>query len=779
MKATAFMLVLSMFLLSTAAMAGEAATEVTRTDVSHVILTDRPVSRGAKADVPGLMSYQGTLTDPSGVALDTTVDMAFSIYTDSTGGSLIWTETQTAVVVSSGMFNVLLGRVNSISDTVFKDPERWIGVQVGADPEADTAEYARSGGGGGGWVDDGSVIRLETDTDSVGIGTTSPKARLHVQAWGSIAVIGRRGTAGNSGHLGTEFAGVYGYDQKEMELGYGVWGESEQGWGVFGRCLDNGNYGFLGARLCGVKGLHLDSGNLGYLGLDSCGVFGYSETSYAGYFDGHVHVSGNMGIGTMNPIKKLHVVGDDTLGSVMIAPDESGTGDDAELVLAEDDDGTYSMNVKYDGGVNQLQIFGTSLSTLYGPHVVVERNSGDVGIGTTSPDARLDVAGGQWDLNTTEGDFKIGDDTYRLKMGVATGGGGAGSAGIRVQGGLERLILGAGSSEVLEIDTSGTVKIGSSSQDGYVHLYSNGTPDPVVRLGDSMSGAAEGSVRLYTPSGECHTSLLPVLAGGSEAGSIVLNGYGDFGPPDGIWLMGDDLSGEPGLDIFGSSRLVRFRMSETGTSSVVLPSDAISANEMFDEPGVASHTGSGITLTGGVEVQLSRSITCPTDGYVLVMGTCEVSVTHSTGTISNAYFGVSDVSTSFPTNQDIELRLSSAAPSASYDFPVTVHGLFQVGPGTNTFYFLAQEVSGAFITLDTQLSLVFVPTAYGTVSPTLAVEPSIPDEQAQRDLPLTPADISVEQAEAAAFNAARIGRELAAMRAELESLKREVENRNR
>jgi hypothetical protein len=37
-----------------------------------------------------------------------------------------------------------------------------------------------SGGGGGGWVDDGDVVRLETDTDSVGIGTTSPEARLDI-----------------------------------------------------------------------------------------------------------------------------------------------------------------------------------------------------------------------------------------------------------------------------------------------------------------------------------------------------------------------------------------------------------------------------------------------------------------------------------------------------------------------------------------------------------------------------------------------------------------------
>lgn len=37
-----------------------------------------------------------------------------------------------------------------------------------------------TGGGSGGWVDDGTVVRLATTTDSVGIGTASPAKRLHV-----------------------------------------------------------------------------------------------------------------------------------------------------------------------------------------------------------------------------------------------------------------------------------------------------------------------------------------------------------------------------------------------------------------------------------------------------------------------------------------------------------------------------------------------------------------------------------------------------------------------
>jgi len=113
------------------------------------------LSTTALADVPGLMSYQGTLTDSNGVALDTAVSVVFSIYTDSVGGTQVWTETQSAVQVSQGLFNVLLGSATTIPDTVFDDPSRWLGIQVGGDSELVPRQrlvavgYAfRSAGGG-------------------------------------------------------------------------------------------------------------------------------------------------------------------------------------------------------------------------------------------------------------------------------------------------------------------------------------------------------------------------------------------------------------------------------------------------------------------------------------------------------------------------------------------------------------------------------------------------------------------------------------------------------
>jgi len=90
----------------------------------------------ATADAPTLMQYQGYLTDEWGVPLNDTLSMTFKICSDPTPeGSVIWSETQADVIVTNGLFNVLLGSVNPVVDTVFAETERWLGITVAPDPE--------------------------------------------------------------------------------------------------------------------------------------------------------------------------------------------------------------------------------------------------------------------------------------------------------------------------------------------------------------------------------------------------------------------------------------------------------------------------------------------------------------------------------------------------------------------------------------------------------------------------------------------------------------------
>lgn len=89
------------------------------------------------ADVPHMINYQGYLTDTGGEALDTTVAMTFTMYDAATLGTQLWTETQPACSVREGLFNVLLGSVSAIPNSVFEDTVVWLGITVGGDSEMD------------------------------------------------------------------------------------------------------------------------------------------------------------------------------------------------------------------------------------------------------------------------------------------------------------------------------------------------------------------------------------------------------------------------------------------------------------------------------------------------------------------------------------------------------------------------------------------------------------------------------------------------------------------
>ena len=47
----------------------------------------------AHTAIPQTINYQGYLTDPQGTAIDGNVSIVFSIYSQATGGTALWTET--------------------------------------------------------------------------------------------------------------------------------------------------------------------------------------------------------------------------------------------------------------------------------------------------------------------------------------------------------------------------------------------------------------------------------------------------------------------------------------------------------------------------------------------------------------------------------------------------------------------------------------------------------------------------------------------------------------
>lgn len=88
------------------------------------------LAAGAQAQVPQVINYQGQLTDASGNPANGTFTMIFKIFDAASGGSQLYTETQ-SVTVSNGVFNVLIGSVTPVPLNLFDSgTERHLEVTV-------------------------------------------------------------------------------------------------------------------------------------------------------------------------------------------------------------------------------------------------------------------------------------------------------------------------------------------------------------------------------------------------------------------------------------------------------------------------------------------------------------------------------------------------------------------------------------------------------------------------------------------------------------------------
>jgi hypothetical protein len=137
------------------------------------------------SEIPQIINYQGHLTDAAGVPLNDIYDMAFAIYDVAENGTPVWQETHADVQVSNGLFSVRLGSIdptgNPLTEAVFDESSRWLGITVGEGTEMSrrtqftSVPYAFSDDD---WTKDGdNIYRMDGD---VGIGTPTPDEKLTV-----------------------------------------------------------------------------------------------------------------------------------------------------------------------------------------------------------------------------------------------------------------------------------------------------------------------------------------------------------------------------------------------------------------------------------------------------------------------------------------------------------------------------------------------------------------------------------------------------------------------
>jgi len=396
--------------------------------------------------------------------------------------------------------------------------------------------------------------------------------------------------------------------------------------------------------------------------------------------------------------------------------------------------------------------------------------AGDVGIGTTSPnyDVHFHRSGGALNYllmtNGTTGTSVLDG----LQIGIN----GPGNAFIN-QNETATLSFATDGKYRGRFDSDGTFELGNNIADGEFELYRNGSTGAVIHGYPISYG---GRFDVQDEAGNVAIKLEADSAG--EGGRIWVGQDATPYDDEGIDINGSwGITGEPALRINGTSRDAHFRMDLVGDSSVQLPQDAIGAYEIEDEVGAAAMQTNGFaTLTGSYAGIASQTIEAPTAGYALVLVTAQANVSHTTGTPSTGFFGVSTSGTSLSNELDIEVEIDNLVDSGTFKYPVACHSIFSVSAGSNTFYFVGRTTGGAWTVYDYQISVIFIPTEYGTIQlPTALRAEAEPDEAAVSSGPLTPADIAAERAQSEAANRERIERELSEIRTRLVELEGELQ----
>lgn len=337
-------------------------------------------------------------------------------------------------------------------------------------------------------------------------------------------------------------------------------------------------------------------------------------------------------------------------------------------------------------------------------------------------------------------------------------------------------------------NTGGPLQLrGIGAERATIEIYSNNDIRRVLLSDDSARSG--GALNLFGAAEEIFFRIEPDFDNGGGFMSIARNDGGITGFEFDGNLFGSE---NPRMTISGDSGSIIFEPGQDDDNTVRLPLGAINSTEMLNEPGVAESFNIGsVTLTqdsGTIDVLSSVTIQAPSDGFVLVIGSAELSIAHDAGISSSVNFGVSAINSSFSNNNtDLETRIPSTAATGTYDHVVTSHSIFTASEGANTYYLLGDLNNAAPVgagVLDQQLSVIFIPTAYGAaglqnnLQTGLQTGQNIPDEYAPVAVPMTQLDILTEQNASLQADNARQQRELDEMRAQVELIMRELNNSN-
>ena len=333
------------------------------------------------AQVPRQINYQGYLTNPGGTPVNATVSMVFGLYAAPSGAAAaLHSETQN-VVVTNGVFNVLIGAQPGQPLALAFDVPYWLGVKVAADAEMTPRQAVAAAGYAiraasaealaveavvpGSQVADGSVSAAKLASNGCINGQV---LKYDGAAWACAA-----DTDTNSGGTVTSITAGAGLTGGTITttgtIGLGTVPVANGGTGQT-TLTNNGIVYGKGASSVGVT-------VAGAAGQLLAGTAGAPAWTGSPTLSGNLSVGGSVGVG-VTPASRFHVNGTSWFqGDTTPLPAGAGKG----------------IAIGYADSISTGYIYGFNYGNFTPTNLALNGPGGNVGIGTLTPVAKLEVVG--------------------------------------------------------------------------------------------------------------------------------------------------------------------------------------------------------------------------------------------------------------------------------------------------------------------------------------------------------------------------------------------------
>jgi hypothetical protein len=421
--------------------------------------------------------------------------------------------------------------------------------------------------------------------------------------------------------------------------------------------------------------------------------------------DGNGYFSGDLGIGTTSPDEKLDVAGKvQVTGTSLTVLNNSDP-----VVTVSDTDTNYRGSMRWLSSSNVLEFFTRYAGTYYTNNLVLDR--GKVGIGTSTPNAKLDVQGTQGQL------FSVTDDLSGSIFAVSDISG-VPILDVNSNGTIQFSDLGAGT---LVTDANGNISVSSGGGSGgpYLPLTAGST---VPLTGDLylessstdvvMSGNGSGAFTIDNTTGQ-----IAFKANGSTVQSMVITSS-QISLNERVAVNTTTMNSVNKLEVNGQTRVVgsimagnastgntalqQIHIKNSGTAGIRLE-DSDSANLAFD---LITDEGTGFYISetiGGESGDNIRFIIEETTGNVGIgVNTPSYLLDVRDGTSSGAIARFAAI------NPHVIIESSTAGAAVLHLKPNTTgtkSGHFKVTAGNGYNFRWSNDAAGAsevsYMTLDT------------------------------------------------------------------------------